>query len=124
MPESGTLYDEIGGAETVSAVVDYFYSLLIKDKRVKKYFESIDLDRLKIMQKSFISSVCGGPAYNGQSMRSAHKRLLDLENKHFDAILENLETAMKKAAKKTISEENRKKILAVAETTRKDVLGK
>ncbi|EPZ32123.1 Globin-like domain-containing protein [Rozella allomycis CSF55] len=124
MPENGTLYEEIGGAETVSAVVDYFYSLLIKDKRVKKYFESIDLDRLKIMQKSFISSVCGGPAYNGQSMRSAHKRLLDLENKHFDAILENLETAMKKAAKKTISEENRKKILAVAETTRKDVLGK
>ncbi|EPZ31004.1 globin [Rozella allomycis CSF55] len=118
------LFEEIGGVVTISLVVDKFCSMLLKDKRINTYFKNVDVDRLKRMQTSFLCSVSGGPPYNGQSMRSAHKRLLDLKDKHFDAILENLDKAMEQATSKQISYEHRKKLLCLAEFARSDVLGK
>ena len=61
----------------------------------------------------------GGKPYNGRSMRAAHA-MLNLANDHFDAVMNDLGTAMRELG---VKEEYVTEVLVAAETTRNDVLG-
>ena len=47
-----TIYEEIGGAPAVTAVVDAFYLRLIDDADLAPYFAGKDLARLKAHQRA------------------------------------------------------------------------
>jgi hemoglobin len=56
-----SLYERLGGEGAISAVVDYFYELMLKDQRVSHFYETVDIGKLKCRQKEFITLVTGGP---------------------------------------------------------------
>lgn len=40
-----TLYERLGGRESIAAVVDSFYETVLDDERVADYFDGIDMQR-------------------------------------------------------------------------------
>lgn len=95
-----SLYMDLGGAPAVEMALDRFYSRVMEDPRVSRYFDGIPIDRLKEKQRAFLAMVFGGPnEYEGRDLRSAHSRprLRGLDEDgfevfmgHFQATLEEL----------------------------------
>ncbi|KAK9702142.1 hypothetical protein K7432_011396 [Basidiobolus ranarum] len=105
----------------IEVLVDRFYKYNLRDRHIKQFFKGVNMEHLKWMMTKYLLHILGGKPYNGRSMRAAHKRLLDLKDKHFDCILKNLTKAMKDIK---LSDPVIKLILSSAESTRNDVLGK
>jgi hemoglobin len=55
-----SVYDEIGGADSVSAAVQHFYEKVLADPTLASYFEGIDVPKLKAHQRAFIAAALGG----------------------------------------------------------------
>ncbi|KAI8866690.1 hypothetical protein GQ42DRAFT_165329 [Ramicandelaber brevisporus] len=110
-------------AHNLTEIVDSFYDHCSKDRRVSRFFstKSVDMARLRLMQVKFLQHVLGGAKYNSTALRASHKRLLDLNDDHFDAILENLGLAF---LENGASKEYAARVILVAETTRSDILGR
>ncbi|MGB0719617.1 MAG: group I truncated hemoglobin [Bdellovibrionales bacterium] len=122
MPKS-TLYDRIGGQDTVNKAVDLFYKKNIMDPRIRHYFLEIDLKNLKSHQVLFLSYVFGGiPAFSGRSLWDAHKHLvknMGLNDTHFDAVAENLQSTLDElGVEKELSDE----VMHMVSATREAVL--
>ena len=119
-----TIYEQLGGEGAMNAAVDIFYRKVLSDERISRFFDGVDMDRQASKQKAFLTMVLVGPsAYTGKDMRTAHAPLVTrgLTDAHFDAVVENLGATLKElgVADALIAE-----VAAVAETTRKDVLGR
>lgn len=89
-----TLYEKLGGEAAISAVVDRFYELMLKDQRVNHYYKTVDLGKLTCRQKQFITLVTGGPnIYEGTDMKTSHCKL-NISTADFDVTWENLDKAL------------------------------
>ena len=81
-------------AEVIDAVVDFLYRKAIEDKYVNRFFEDIDLDRLRHKQRVFLMMALSGPLDDSTKarMRNSHTHLLkwELDDSHFDRILEHV----------------------------------
>ena len=85
-----SIYDAIGGPAAVGAAVDDFYVRVLGDPELKGFFAGTDLDRLRSHQRAFIAAALGGPElYEGRDLGAAHARL-NLEDRHFDAVVGHL----------------------------------
>ncbi|KPC69301.1 group I truncated hemoglobin [Laceyella sacchari] len=94
MPQTSTLYEKLGGEETIAKVVDYFYELVLADDTVNHFFENTDMEKQRRHQTKFISFALGGPnQYSGRSMAKAHEGM-NLQPEHFDAIVKHLHDAL------------------------------
>lgn len=117
-----SLYEQLGGEAAMGAAVDIFYRKVLSDDRIAHYFDGVDMERQAQKQKAFLTMVLGGPnAYTGKDMRAAHARLVGLTDKHFDAVVENLGATLKELG---VPDAKISEVAALAETTRKDVLGR
>jgi len=68
-----SLYSDLGGEPTIDAAVYIFYDKVIADDRVSDFFDGVNIERQKGMQKKFLTFAFGGPNnYNGNGMRKAH----------------------------------------------------
>ena len=73
---SSTLFDEIGGAEVVNAVVDNFYQRVINDEQLGKFFANASVDRIKSMQHQLFGVALGAPlTYEGRPLNEVHRGL-------------------------------------------------
>jgi hemoglobin len=118
------LYERLGGKAAVEAAVDRFYEKVLKDERIRPFFEGVDMARQRAKQKAFLSFAFGGPAkYSGKNMRDAHAHLLKhgLNDSHVDAVIENLGATLRELG---VAEDLIKEVAAIAESTRNDVLGR
>ena len=71
-----SLYERLGGAPSVAAVVDDFYVRVLADDTLAPVFVDIDLAHLRRHQARFIGYALGGPnQYTGRNMRRAHEGL-------------------------------------------------
>lgn len=85
-----SIYAEIGGGPAVDAAVADFYERVLADTSLAKYFEGIDLARLKRHQRAFIGAALGGPVvYAGRDMASAHAGL-EITDEAFGAVVGHL----------------------------------
>ncbi len=85
-----SIYDEIGGANAVSAAVDDFYQRVLADPALAGYFVDIDIQQLKGHQRTFLAAAIGGPPrYIGRSMREAHAPL-NIDPSDFDRVVAHL----------------------------------
>lgn len=85
-----SIYDEIGGAASVSAAVDDFYRRVLDDPALGPYFTGTDVKRLKGHQRAFIAAAIGGPEpYLGRNMAEAHAQL-EITPADFDRVVGHL----------------------------------
>ncbi len=121
---SSTLYERVGGQSAVAAVVNLLYDRIIKDPLLLPFFDGIDVRRQKSKQVAFLSTVFSGPTrHSGEDLREAHRHLVarGLSDQHFDAIADHLQSTLQElSVPATLVEE----IMAIVESTRKDVLNR
>ncbi len=121
---SDTLYERIGGEPAVNAAVELFYRKVLNDHRINRFFENADMDKQIAKQKAFFTMAFGGPnSYTGQDMRNAHAGLvkIGLNEDHFNAVMEHLGATLTEL---NVPGDLIAEAAAIAESTRKDVLGK
>lgn len=89
-----SLYDEIGGADSIKAAVAVFYQRVLDDPEIVDYFADADLGRLRAHQREFLTQALGGPhQFRGRSLAEAHAGL-DITDEAFDAVIEHLAEAL------------------------------
>ena len=94
---AATLYERLGGAPAISAVVDAFYQRVLADAVLRPFFAETNLQWLKARQKQFFGRALGGPEkYKGRPMREAHAQL-PIEQMHFDRVAEHLIAVLNEA---------------------------
>ena len=116
----GSIYDEVGGAPAVTAVVDGLYRRLIADPDLMAYFDGRDLDGLKAHQRALVTVALGGTTeeYGGRMMQPAHAGLA-ITNEAFDKVLEHLQAALAGAG---VAPATSAKVLAILQPVRTDVV--
>lgn len=69
-----TIYDQIGGAEPLEAVVEDFYRRVLADDELAGFFSGTNMARLKGKQVEFFAAALGGPVpYRGAPMRQVYQ---------------------------------------------------
>lgn len=119
-----SIYQQLGGEAAVNAAVDIFYRKVLKDSRISHFFDSVDMERQAAKQKAFLTMAFGGPnSYTGEDMRRGHAHLVakGLNDSHFNAVMENLGATLKEL---NVPGHLIAQCAGIAESTRKDVLGK
>ncbi len=124
-PEAKTLWDRLGGEANVAKVVDDFVNTAGKDPKVNfwrdptKVPSKEEVAALKKHLVEFVSSVTGGPLkYEGKSMKEVHKGM-KITNAEFDAAAKDLQEALEKNG---AMPDDEKAVMAVVESTRKDIV--
>lgn len=71
-----TMFARLGGHDTMVAVVDTFYNLVLADDSLAHYFIDVDMAKLKRHQALMIGQVLGGPvSFELDVPNVAHKDL-------------------------------------------------
>ncbi len=119
-----SLYERLGGSQSVDKAVDIFYRKVIMDDRVSSFFDGIDMLEQAQKQKAFLTVVMGGPnVYTGKDMREGHKHLVarGLNDSHVDAIIELLSATLTELG---VGEAEVKEVADLANSVRSDVLNR
>ncbi len=91
---TATLYEQLGGEEAISKVVDEFYKRILADDSINFFFSKTDMEKQRRHQAKFISFALGGPhQYSGKSMEKAHEGM-NLQPEHFNAVATQLHDAL------------------------------
>lgn len=90
-----TLYERLGGAPAIQAVVDGMYMKIFNDADLSDFFKKTDKAHQKDMQKQFLTYATGGSSeYHGKDMATAHKGR-GIGNKEFDIVCAHVISTMK-----------------------------
>jgi len=115
-----SLFQRLGGAPTVRAVVDIFYDKVLADPLLKPYFKNTDMAVQRRHQAQFIGAALGGPAWKGQDMRSAHAGM-GITDEAFDAVAGHLVSTLKGAG---VSEDDINTIVGAVAPLRGEIVEK
>ena len=121
---SKSLYEKLGGEPAMDAAVDIFYRKVLSDPRINHWFEGSDMSKQVAKQKAFLTFAFGGPNnYSGMDMRKAHAPLVQkgLNENDFNAVMEHLGATLQEL---NVPANLIADAAAIAESTRKDVLGR
>ena len=119
-----SLYEQLGGKPAVDAAVDIFYRKVLSDDRIRDFFEGVAIDQQIVKQQGFLTMAFGGPHnYTGKDMRTGHAHLVafGLNDSHFDAVAEHLSATLREL---NVAQELIDQVMAIAGSTRNDVLGR
>jgi len=91
-----SLFERLGGATAITAVVDDFSARCAHDARINAKFARTDIARLKAMLVDQVSEASGGPAnYTGRDMKTAHLDM-GVTAGEFNALVEDLVATLNK----------------------------
>lgn len=91
---AASLFDDLGQKPGIEQLIKQTVSIWTKDPRVSEVFDDVNLVRLQRMLVDQVCALSGGNCqYNGRSMAEAHKGL-HLANRQFNAVAEDMQTAM------------------------------
>jgi hemoglobin len=86
----GSLYERLGGIDSITAVVENFRDRVANDDRINQKFAKTDLGRLTKMLVDQVCEAAGGPCkYTGRSMKDAHAGM-KVTSGEFDALVQDL----------------------------------
>jgi hemoglobin len=89
-----TLYERIGGEAKLRAAVNEFTLIIQADDRINFTFADTDLTKFKQLLFEQLCALSEGPCkYSGRDMRAAHAKL-NITNAQFNALAEDLYTAL------------------------------
>lgn len=115
-----TLYERIGGAESVEQMLTAFYQRVFVDPVLAPFFEHSSIERLTGMQAAFFAIALGGPEPERMpSLVEAH-RGRGIESKHLSRFTELLVETLQEVG---IPEADTKKVYERIATYSNAVLG-
>jgi hemoglobin len=127
-PEGGegkSLWDRLGGAESVQAIVNNWINRVIDDPRVnftrggKIKMTDGELAAFKKKMVDYISGATGGVIrYGGNSMKAVHAKM-GITDMEFDAMMEDLSRALQDRKVKTAEGSE---LLKIIQSTRGDIV--
>jgi hemoglobin len=89
-PATSTLYERLGGAPAIEAVVDELYRRILADPELAPFFSRVNLRSQASRMRAFVTMVTGGPnEYRGRDMQTAHRGHA-IEDRHFDLVAGHL----------------------------------
>jgi hemoglobin len=92
-----TLYHDLGDQDGVKKIVAYAVAGWVADPRIGDQFDNINLDRFRNRLFDQFCELTDGPCkYPGRDMYASHKGL-HLDTAQFNALVEDLQTAMDQA---------------------------
>ena len=117
---SDSLFERIGGIDAVNAAVDIFYTKVLADDSINRFFKNTDMVTQAGKQKAFLAYAFGAPmAYTGKNMREAHAGM-NLTEYHFNAVVGHLVATLQELnVKQNLIDE----VINVCLTTKNDVIG-
>jgi hemoglobin len=84
------IFDDIGGHAAIKTAVTVFYERVVDDETLARWFEDIDLTKLRAHQRAFLTAALGGPEiFAGRDLRTAHHGLA-ITDVAFTTIIEHL----------------------------------
>lgn len=98
--EKPSLYERLGGKESIMAVVQIFYDKCYADERIAHWFKGIKPEAQAKKLAGFACYAFGGKeAYTGKNLVEAHAHLVKrgLCDKDFDVVVELFVKALKEA---------------------------
>jgi hemoglobin len=94
--ESDTLFQSFGGKAGIDKVVDDLLDIWPADPRISNKLQNADVEHLRMRLKEQFAHLVGGPIeYKGKDMKTIHDGQ-DLRNVDFNAVVEDLQSAMDK----------------------------
>lgn len=116
-----SLYHDLGGAEGIAQLTEHLLWAISEDDRVVHRFLESDLSRFTEKFAEHTCAISGGPCeYSGASMLRAHRGQA-IESAEFNAVVENLYTAME-AMELPIGTQNR--LLKLLAPMRSQIVGR
>lgn len=92
-----SLYEQLGGADAIEAVVAGFYERMLADPEILPFFRGVQMSRQHQKQVAFFTQALGGPRiYEGKDMVTAHKGL-GIRDRHFDLLVKHLTDTLRAA---------------------------
>jgi len=68
-----TLFERVGGEQTIRELIHEFYDRVIADPELKPFFTNTSMGKLRRMQREFFSAALDGPiAYTGRPLSYVH----------------------------------------------------
>lgn len=115
-----SLYDRLGGAAGIAAVVDDAMSAHMANPIVQTRFQSIkDIEHAKKMAREFFGAGSGGPEpYTGRDMRTAH-RGMNISEQEYVAVMDDI---MGTLDKHRIDEATKKDVLAILYSLKNEIV--
>jgi hemoglobin len=96
-PATPSLYEQLGGAEAIEAVVAGFYERMLADPEIAPFFRGVQMSRQHQKQVTFFTQALGGPkVYQGGDMVSVH-RGMGIADRHFDLLVKHLGDTLNEA---------------------------
>ncbi|MBA4543198.1 MULTISPECIES: group 1 truncated hemoglobin [Thermoactinomyces] len=92
-----TLYERLGGEQTIAAVINEFYNRMIQDDRVNHHFIGVNMEALRRHQITyFMSFALGGPKrYEGSTLRQSHAGL-NITSEEYEIAIKHLNSSLRK----------------------------
>lgn len=88
--EDMTLYERIGGEAGIQRLMDSFYARVLADDLLRPFFEGVEMEKLRRMQREFFAAALDGPiVYSGRSIAEVHAGL-GIELRHLRRFLDHL----------------------------------
>lgn len=89
-----SLYQALGGRYGIDRLVDEFVQRLLRDPRMRPFFEEADLPNLRLRLAEQFCVVAGGPCtYGGKDMKKVHEGV-DIDKADFNALVEVLQQSL------------------------------
>ncbi|WP_161972377.1 group I truncated hemoglobin [Glaciihabitans arcticus] len=89
-----SIYDQVGGQAVVKSAVTVFYNRVLDDESLARWFDGVDLSRLKAHQRAFLTAALDGPEiFTGRDLATAHAHMA-ITDDAFSTIIEHLVTAL------------------------------
>ena len=122
MSKSETLYQRIGGYDTIAAIVDEFLQTLATDPQMERFGSGMNLERRKRNRQltlDYLAAAAGGPTlYLGQDMKPAHAGL-SINASEWKISMNHVERAL---AKFKIPERESKELIALVDGLKGEIV--
>lgn len=118
--QNSTLYEQIGGQETINTLADRFIMEIAYDERVLPRFADSNVERFREKIIEHFCWIADGPCvYTGDSMINVHAGM-NINSAEFNAVVENLIAAMDKTG---IALSAQNQLLERLATLRPEIMG-
>lgn len=118
-PELQGVFADFGGMPGMTALMDDFMVLMLKDPKLRPFFENTDQERVKRqLAEQFCAILGGGCVYSGRDMKASHAAFR-IDRADFNALVESLQLAMNRRG---IPFRSQNKLLAVLAPMHREVI--